>query len=175
MPTKLLSSCYSAFHINHLNLLIISMDKRCSIAPSLHAFLVIVYRNCSKVANLKRSKHGIVHLLSSSPASLVPECEVLNMKQPPILCRKFSWDDHLNSFLNITLTCLVRFFAGKTEEAKCTNCWKTFVGACARMTHQLQVRGQLRITIFIEKKSINKNSLKHFLQRSKRCRDEATG
>ena len=35
-------------------------------------------------------------------------------------------------------------FAGKTDEAKCASCWTPFVGACTRMTLQLQVCGWLR-------------------------------
>ena len=67
------------------------------------------------------------------------------------------------------------FFAekSKTEGTEHTSCRKPFIGTCARMMHKLQVhaRGRQCITIVTEKKSVNKNLLKDFLQKSKRCGD----
>ena len=70
---------------------------------------------------------------------------MLHSKQP-LVCRKFSG----MIFLSKTSTYLMRFFAGKTEGAECTNCLKSFIGAHVRMTHQPQVCGQHHITIFIK-------------------------
>ena len=38
------------------------------------------------------------------------------------------------------------FFAGKTEGAECTDCWKLFVGARVRMMHQPHVCGWHHVT-----------------------------
>ena len=83
--------------------------------------------------------------------------EVLGSKQPPV-CRKFSRDDSFELLFERNFDLSRALFAGKIEEAECTSSWKPFVSACARMTQQPQVCGQHRVTIFIEKKSINKNS-----------------
>ena len=92
-------------------------------------------------------------------------------KKPPV-ARKFSEDGPFELYFeHITVTSLLRFFfAGKIEGANCTNCWKPFIGAHARiyhkLTHQPQVRRQHCITNFACK---NKNFYK--VGRNQKCRD----
>ena len=62
----------------------------------------------------------------------------------------------------MTYRYILRFFkilfCRETEGAAECSCWIPFVGACARMMHQQQVRGQHRITFFFEASfKINKN------------------
>ena len=81
---------------------------------------------------MKQLKLGIVHLLFSSPASLVPErekCCIQNTHAP--VCRIFSGDDHFELLFERTFDLPCALFAGKTEGAECTSCWMPFVGACA--------------------------------------------
>ena len=52
----------------------------------------------------------------------------------------------LSFVLSVTVTCLLHFFAEKTEGAECTTCRMPFVGAHARMMNQPQVHAQHCIT-----------------------------
>ena len=105
-----------------------------------------------KVVKLKRLKLRIVvHLFSSSFFSSQPSAwaqDVLHLKLPPV-SRKFSGMIIFSFFLSVTSTYLMCFFAGK-EGAEYTS---PFVGACARVMHQLEVHGWHHITIFIENRA----------------------
>ena len=92
-------------------------------------------------------------LLLSSPASLAPErkkCWVQNSH--PYVGNSLGMIT-LSFFLSASSTYLVHFLWGRPrgQSVHCTSCWKPFVGAHARMTHQLQVHGLHSVTIFIEK------------------------
>ena len=41
------------------------------------------------------------------------------------------------------------FFLQEKLRGQCTSCWTPFVSACARMTHQLQMRGWCSVTILL--------------------------
>ena len=76
-------------------------------------------RNCSKVANLKRLKLGIVHCIFLSQPSAWTR-EVLRSKQPPV-CRKFSGDDNFELLIDRNFDLPREPFLGKTEGAECTS------------------------------------------------------
>ena len=129
---------------------------------------VLVYRNCSKVANLKWSKLGNFHLLSS-PASLVEHEKCCIRNSHPYVGNSQRMII-LSFFLSIISTYLVRFLQGRPRGQSVLA-----VGSHSSV-HMLGWRinrkymGGTRNN-FYWKKSTNKNLLKDFLQKSKRCRD----
>ena len=114
------------------------------------AVIIAMCSNYFKVANLKQSKIRIVHLLSSTSLALLL-CNVISVafetatSGKGILCR---WHFCASFERNCDITpCAFRSWGQSVLAVG-----HYFVGACARMTHQLQVHGWHHIT----KKSRNK-------------------
>ena len=86
--------------------------------------------------------------LSSQPTALTPE--VLHSKQPPVV-RKFSGDGPYELGYEHSCDLPPAHFCREYWWAECTSCCMLFVGAYARMTHQLQVHGRHHVIKFLLK------------------------
>ena len=91
--------------------------------------------------------------LLSSPASLAPERKKYWVQNSHLYVGNSLGATILGFFLSVTSTYLMHFLWGRPrgQSVHCTSCWKPFIGAHARMTHQPQVHGWHSVIIFIEK------------------------